>query len=78
MLKRDVLSFYLSNYFNTQDNAMIEQVENLIKKHFKGPEYKISILNQWNTVSFITIKRDNLNKLYIKYVNLLIAKLRKL
>jgi hypothetical protein len=46
MLKGDILSFYLSNHFNTQDNATIEQVGNLIKKHFKGPEYKISILNQ--------------------------------
>jgi hypothetical protein len=54
---------------------MIKQVGNLIKKHFKGLEYKISILNQWNVVSFMTIKRDNLNKLYIKCVNLLIAKL---
>jgi hypothetical protein len=46
MLKRDALSFYLSNHFNTQDDAIIKQVRNLIKKHFKGPEYKISILNQ--------------------------------
>jgi hypothetical protein len=46
MLKRDVLSFYLFNHFNTQDNAIIKQVGNLIKKHFEEPEYKISILNQ--------------------------------
>jgi hypothetical protein len=49
-----------------------------MKKHFKGPEYKISILNQWNAVSFTTIKRDNPNKPYIECVNLLIAKLWKL
>jgi hypothetical protein len=49
-----------------------------MKKHFEGPEYKISILNQWNAVSFTTIKRDNPNKPYIKCVDLLIAKLRKL
>jgi hypothetical protein len=30
MLKGDALSFYLSNHFNTQDNATIEQVGNLI------------------------------------------------
>jgi hypothetical protein len=46
MLKGDTLSFYLFNHFNTQDNATIKQVRNLIKKHFKGPEYKISIFNQ--------------------------------
>jgi hypothetical protein len=46
MLKGDILSFYLFNYFNTQDNTIIEQVGNLIKKHFKGLKYKISILNQ--------------------------------
>jgi hypothetical protein len=45
MLKGDTLSFYLLNHFNTQDNTMIKQVRNLIKKHFKEPEYKISILN---------------------------------
>jgi hypothetical protein len=45
MLKRDTLSFYLFNHFNTQDDTTIEQVKNLMKKHFKGPEYKISILN---------------------------------
>jgi hypothetical protein len=78
MLKGDALSFYLFNYFNTQDDATIEQVRNLIKKHFKGPEYKISILNQWNAVSFTTIKRDNPDKPYIKCVDFLIAKLRKL
>jgi hypothetical protein len=78
MLKRDALSFYLLNHFNTQDDATIEQVGNLMKKHFKGPEYKISILNQWNAVSFTTIKRDNLDKSYIECVDLLIAKLRKL
>jgi hypothetical protein len=78
MLKGNVLSFYLFNYFNTQDNTTIEQVRNLIKKHFKGLEYKISILNQWNAVSFTTVKRDNLNKSYIECVNFLIAKLRKL
>jgi hypothetical protein len=78
MLKRDALNFYLSNHFNTQEDITIEQVENLIKKHFKRLEYKISIFNQWNAVSFTTIKRDNLNKPYIKCVNLLIAKLWKL
>jgi hypothetical protein len=78
MLKGDALSFYLSNYFNTQDDATIKQVRNLMKKHFKGPEYKISIFNQWNAVSFMTIKRDNPDKPYIEYVDLLIAKLRKL
>jgi hypothetical protein len=46
MLKGDALSFYLSNHFNTQDDATIKQVGNLMKKHFKGPEYKISIFNQ--------------------------------
>jgi hypothetical protein len=46
MLKGDALNFYLSNHFNTQEDATIEQVGNLIKKHFEGPEYKISILNQ--------------------------------
>jgi hypothetical protein len=46
MLKKDTLNFYLFNHFNTQEDAIIKQVENLIKKHFKGPEYKISILNQ--------------------------------
>jgi hypothetical protein len=46
MLKGDILSFYLFNHFNTQDNTTIKQVGNLMKKHFKGPEYKISILNQ--------------------------------
>jgi hypothetical protein len=46
MLKRDALSFYLLNHFNTQDNTTIKQVGNLIKKYFKGPEYKISIFNQ--------------------------------
>jgi hypothetical protein len=75
MLKRNVLSFYLLNHFNTQNNTIIKQVENLIKKYFKELKYKISILNQWNTVFFITIKRNNLNKPYIKYINLLIAKL---
>jgi hypothetical protein len=45
MLKRNVLSFYLFNYFNTQDNTIIKQVKNLIKKHFEGLKYKISILN---------------------------------
>jgi hypothetical protein len=78
MLKRDALNFYLFNYFNTQEDAIIEQVRNLIKKHFKGPEYKISILNQWNAVSFMTIKRDNPDKPYIECVDLLIAKLWKL
>jgi hypothetical protein len=46
MLKGDALNFYLSNHFNTQEDATIEQVGNLMKKHFKGPKYKISILNQ--------------------------------
>jgi hypothetical protein len=78
MLKGDALSFYLSNHFNTQDDATIEQVRNLMKKHFEGPEYKISIFNQWNAVSFTTIKRDNPDKPYIECVDLLIAKLRKL
>jgi hypothetical protein len=78
MLKGDTLSFYLFNHFNTQDNTMIKQVGNLMKKHFKGPEYKISILNQWNAVSFTTVKRDNPDKPYIKCVDLLIAKLWKL
>jgi hypothetical protein len=45
MLKRDILNFYLFNYFNTQKDVIIKQVENLIKKHFKGLKYKISILN---------------------------------
>jgi hypothetical protein len=46
MLKKDALNFYLFNHFNTQEDATIKQVGNLMKKHFKGPEYKISILNQ--------------------------------
>jgi hypothetical protein len=45
MLKENALNFYLFNYFNTQENAIIKQVKNLIKKHFKEPKYKISILN---------------------------------
>jgi hypothetical protein len=45
MLKGDALDFYLSNHFHAQEDATVEQVGNLIKKHFEGPEYKISILN---------------------------------
>ena len=78
MLKGDALDFYLSNHFHAQEDATVEQVGNLIKKHFKGPEYKISILNQWNTTSFATIKRDNPDKSYIECIDLLVAKLRKL
>ena len=78
MLKGDALDFYLSNHFNTQDDTTIEQVRNLMKKHFEGPEYKISILNQWNAISFATIKRDNPDKPYIECIDLLVSKLRKL
>ena len=78
MLKGDALDFYLSNHFHAQEDAIVEQVGNLIKKHFEGPEYKISILNQWNTTSFATIKRDNPDKSYIEYIDLLVARLRKL
>jgi hypothetical protein len=45
MLKKDILNFYLFNYFNTQKNVIIKQVRNLIKKHFKELKYKISIFN---------------------------------
>ena len=45
ILKGDALDFYFSNYFNTQDDIIIEQVSNLIKKYFEGLEYKISIMN---------------------------------
>ena len=78
MLKGDALDFYLSNHFNAQANITIEQAGNYLKKHFEGPEYKISILNQWNATSFKSIQRDNPNKPYLECVDLLIAKLRKL
>ena len=75
-----VLNHYYINLKNVTITLLFNQICNATRYYFKGPEYRHSILGQWNSITLKSVisKSENTSKLTLNYLQLLIKELRYL
>src|SRR6266568_4920747 len=80
MLRSLILNHYYTNLKNITLTLLFNQIYNTIHNYFKGPEYKYSILGQWNSITLKSIigKGKNAGKSTLDCLQLLIKDLRHL
>ena len=80
MLRGLILNHYYTNLKNITITLLFNQIYNTIYHYFKGPEYRRSILGQWNSITLKSIisKSKNTSKSTLDYLQLLIKELRHL
>ena len=78
MLRSLALDHYYTNLKNRPAAVPFEQVCNATRNYFEGPEYKRSILQQWNAANLRSVIEKNTGKSTLDCLQLLIKDLRHL
>jgi hypothetical protein len=78
MLKGLALDHYYTNLKNNPVGVPFNQLCNATRNYFEGPEYKRSVLQQWNAISLQTTIDTNTGKSMVDCLQLLIKELRHL